>query len=231
MSTLSICTICQDEDELIGLWLDSCVHVYKYLKDDLKEVIIVDGGSLDKTVEIINSYKDKLPLILIEYPFDTFGQQKNRGMEEATGDFIFYPDADITWTTNFPGTFKSGHYNSNNFWEFRVMTPVGDKYHIIKQNMGVTMRLWKRGPIYVTNFHEKLEGMIHKGKMCEYVFLFDNCLMQSDAKLMHRGERYQKFTEELVKEGMGPGPADRFYNARHTVEIVEMEDQYRKMVL
>ncbi|MFA5394965.1 MAG: glycosyltransferase [Methanogenium sp.] len=220
MSTLSIMGICQDEGEVIGAYLESCVHLKSVLQNDLKEVILIDGGSKDNTIEIINSYKDKLPIILIEHPFDSFGQQKNRGLEVATGDYIWGCDTDMTWTTDFPEIFKSGFYDMEDFWNFRIIFTADDAYHYFyKWPTNANVRLWKRGPKFVTNFHEQLEGANGKAAPLDMkVLLFENSFRQSDAALLNRGKRYQKFAAALSAVGFGPGPEDRYLNAAHCPE-------------
>ena len=122
MTTLSIISICQDEAQVIPWFLDCCAYTYKVLGPNfLKEIVIVDGGSTDGTLDIIRSYQDKMPLYLVEHPFDTFGKQKNRALEVATGDYILAPDADMTWTTNFGLVFKSGYYEQFEMVDFRMM--------------------------------------------------------------------------------------------------------------
>jgi hypothetical protein len=219
MTTLSICAICQDEAEVIVWYLDCCVYTYKILGDKwLKEVVIVDGGSVDGTLAIIKTYQDKLPLILIEHPFDTFGSQKNRALALTTGDYVFFCDSDMTWTTNFGLIFKSGFYEKYEMVDFRMLFTALDEYHYHKWKPGVNMRLWaNKGRRFVTGFHEKLQDQIGMGGLpvCEHVWLFENSMRQSDKALLHRGERYQQFAAQMEIAGAAPGPIDRYLKAKN----------------
>jgi len=62
------------------------------------EVIVVDGGSTDKTVEIVESYiggdEDNLRVIKLSREEGSMPKSLNRGLKEAEGDFIARMDAD-----------------------------------------------------------------------------------------------------------------------------------------
>ncbi len=233
MSTLSICIIAQDEAEVIPWTLNCCLHTYSVLGDLLKEVVVVDGGSKDKTVDVVNSYIGRLPLVLLQHPFDSFGKQKNRALEIASVDYIFAPDADMTWTTNFPNVFSSGYYDKASMWDFRMLFTADDAYHFFDWPRGVNMRLWRRGPTFRTEYHEKLEGQTQGLPVCPYVFLFENSIRQSDEALLNRGRRYQKFAKQMEAEGGGPGPENRYVDAKHSPANMKLpiDNELRKLIL
>jgi len=82
---LSACMIVLDEEECIVRALDS-IHPY------VDEVVIVDGGSKDRTKEIVSTYS-KVSLLENPWP-DDFSVQRNLAIEHAKGDWIFSLDAD-----------------------------------------------------------------------------------------------------------------------------------------
>ena len=63
---------------------------------DSWEILIADGGSRDKTVEIINNWAKKYPFIkLVEAPNSPSpAYARNRALGVAKGDFLFFTDAD-----------------------------------------------------------------------------------------------------------------------------------------
>lgn len=83
---LSLCIATFNEEKNIHYPMDS---VY----DIVDEVIIVDGGSEDKTVEIVKSYGAKVRVIQSDNPI-MFHKNKERAIREAKGDWILQLDAD-----------------------------------------------------------------------------------------------------------------------------------------
>ena len=61
------------------------------------EVIIVDDGSTDKTVEVINNIHDER-IKVISYENGGNALARNRGIKNAKGEFIAFIDADDMWT-------------------------------------------------------------------------------------------------------------------------------------
>ncbi len=59
------------------------------------EVIALDDGSTDQSLDILNQWKSKLPLQIIELPHSgSPAKPRNHGIEVSTGDYVFFLDAD-----------------------------------------------------------------------------------------------------------------------------------------
>ena len=80
--TLSVILITKNEAELVG----QCLESVKWAD----EIIVVDSGSTDATVEICKRYTDRITVT--DWP--GFGPQKNRALAMATGDWVLSIDAD-----------------------------------------------------------------------------------------------------------------------------------------
>lgn len=81
---LSLCMIVKNEEDSIGRCLKSVEGVFD-------EVIIVDTGSTDTTVEICHSYGCQIECF--EWN-GSFADARNYGIRKATGDWIMWLDAD-----------------------------------------------------------------------------------------------------------------------------------------
>jgi glycosyltransferase involved in cell wall biosynthesis len=235
MSTLSICTVCQDEEEPIRWYLECCKRLYEDLGDSLREVVLVDGGSKDNTIDVINSYKDTIPIKLLERPWDYTVAQTNYGLSFCTGDFTFLPDADMTWTSNFADVFKSGKFSGSPYWDFRLLFTAIDANHYFTWSGGPTTRLTKGGIKCKTDrkYHWSLEGRVGGVPVCEEVYMFENsCRITNYDALMNRGIRRQVCNDDMLAEGAPPGPPDRFYNAAHDLSsAVPIPEHIRRFVL
>lgn len=63
------------------------------------ELIVINDGSKDRTVEIVESIKDER-LKIFSYENGGLPVARNRGISHATGDFIAFLDADDLWTAD-----------------------------------------------------------------------------------------------------------------------------------
>lgn len=79
---LSAIIIAKDEEDRIK----TCLESVKWAD----EIIVLDNGSSDKTVQIARQYTDQI----IEYESDDFSALRNKAMEKAEGDWVLYVDSD-----------------------------------------------------------------------------------------------------------------------------------------
>ncbi len=84
--TISLCMIVRDEERV----LEACLQSAKPWFD---EIIVVDTGSRDRTVEIAQQQGARV----FHFPWcDDFSAARNESLRHATGEWVFWMDADDT---------------------------------------------------------------------------------------------------------------------------------------
>jgi glycosyltransferase involved in cell wall biosynthesis len=85
--TLSVIIITHNEEANLGRTLES---VKALVSDDKGEIIVVDSGSTDRTVEIANAFGAK---VFVE-EWKGYAAQKNSAIDKATNNWVLSLDAD-----------------------------------------------------------------------------------------------------------------------------------------
>lgn len=84
MPTISLCMIVKNEEAHIARCLDSVAEL-------VDEIIIVDTGSTDRTVEIVSAYTSQV----YRLPWkDDFSEARNHSFSKASMDYCMWMDAD-----------------------------------------------------------------------------------------------------------------------------------------
>ena len=83
MMKVSIITACYNREKTIASAIES-VSAQKY--NDI-EYIIIDGASKDKSMDVINQYKDKIDVIVSEKDSGIY-DALNKGIKKSSGDII-----------------------------------------------------------------------------------------------------------------------------------------------
>ena len=92
---ISVLIISKNDGDVIG----DCI---KSVKDLADEVIVVDGGSQDKTIEISEKFGAKV----VKNAFRNFADQRNLALSLAKNEWIFYIDSDERATPEFIESIK-----------------------------------------------------------------------------------------------------------------------------
>ena len=100
---VSIILLCRNEEKYIETCIQSLINNQP---DDFElEIIIVDGMSTDKTVEILEKYVQQFPFIkLLQNPKKTVPYAMNLGIAHAQGEFIVRVDAHAFYPENYVAT-------------------------------------------------------------------------------------------------------------------------------
>jgi glycosyltransferase involved in cell wall biosynthesis len=81
---ISACIIAKNEEKNLP-------RLLKSLKDKFDEIVLIDTGSTDKTVDIAKSFGCKV----FHHRWNGFADARNRAVKEATGDWLWHFDADF----------------------------------------------------------------------------------------------------------------------------------------
>lgn len=103
------------------------------------EYIIIDGGSTDGTLEIVNRYKDSISIVISE-PDNGIYDALNKGIRLATGDIIGILHSDDLYANEYvvQKVVKA-------FIEHHVQGVYGDLVYIDRNNTNKVIRYWKGG--------------------------------------------------------------------------------------
>lgn len=134
---ISIITIAYNSEETIEDTIKSVVsQSYQQI-----EYIIIDGGSTDNTLAIINKYKDQISILISESDKGIYDAM-NKGVDKATGDLV--------------GILNSDDFYANNNVIENIANSIGDNdsiyadlVYVDREDTNKTIRYWKSG-IYKT---------------------------------------------------------------------------------
>jgi glycosyltransferase involved in cell wall biosynthesis len=143
---ISIITITLNAEKYLEQTIQSVLNqTYKYI-----EYIVVDGGSTDRTVEIINKYKNQIDHFISEND-KGIADAMNKGVALATGDYIVFLHAD--------------DYFKNDSSLEKALEFFKETNDIIACSIqfGEQLKIYKpRGFNFWTNF----KGIPHQGTLC-----------------------------------------------------------------
>lgn len=75
-------------------WLGRTLNVLQSLNPPPREIVLVDGGSGDRTQAIARAWADRLPLTVLQAPAPGRSVQMNQGAIAAQGDLLCFLHAD-----------------------------------------------------------------------------------------------------------------------------------------
>ena len=193
LDTVSLCMIVKDEEK----YLDGCL---RSVCNHVDEIIIVDTGSTDKTVEIAKKYTDKIYFHKWE---NNFSKARNYSLSYATKDWILILDADeemvapvdLSKSHLFPKEVDAIFMSVESAFDNGLNTSVGNSIRMFRNNDGFS---------YDGIVHNTLRKGTHKV----------NALL-SQGKLIHHGyndpdTKHKKYdrTVALLKEQIKETPDD-----------------------
>lgn len=106
---ISVITVCLNSAKTLSRTLDSVVN------QDYPEIehIVIDGGSIDGSLEILATYSDKLAHVTSQ-PDKGIYDAMNKGMDLATGDIFCFLNADDHYASSKVLSLVSSKMNAGN---------------------------------------------------------------------------------------------------------------------
>ncbi|MCL5019253.1 MAG: glycosyltransferase, partial [Patescibacteria group bacterium] len=143
---ISVTMIVKDEEEMLGQCLESIVDV-------ADELVVVDTGSKDKTVEIAQQYGAKV----YHHPWqNSFSEARNYSISKATGDWILIIDADeVLEKTDKLKARELKWHDENDCYCFAVYSQLPGHLGGVSQGKHYSPRLFKRREDI------RYEGIVH----------------------------------------------------------------------
>lgn len=173
--------------------LENCLES---LKDLTWEIVICDGGSTDKTLEIAKKFKGR---IIEAKNLPNFHINKNRAIDAAKGDWILQLDADEVVSSKLSDEIRevvNSKTDINGYWIPRRNLFLGRFLKKGGQYPDYTLRLYKRGKgrLPGKDVHEqaRVEGKIG--------YLKNDLLHLRDKQFSIYMERFNRYTDLLASQ-------------------------------
>ena len=200
---VSIITVCYNSKEFIQHAIDSVLNqTYSNI-----EYIIIDGNSTDGTVDIVNSYGDKI---------SKFVSEKDKGIYDAMNKGLSYVTGDIVGILNSDDFYISNTIISEIVAQFNTNTCdalFADLIFVDRNNTDKQVRYWKSKPYISGSFkqgwHPSHPTFFVKNEFYQNFGLF-NCTLKlaADFELMlrfivkHHAKTFY-YAKPIVKMRMG----------------------------
>lgn len=191
-----------NEEELLSY----CLESFCSIADMVNVVSLVDNGSTDASLDIIDSFRQRLPIVLQrETGHAHHGDLRNKAISVCRSPWIFYLDADETFTSDMREWLMSDAKEQGDVWEFYKYTTIVDRYHYVEGGNGPCHRLFRNGMTFTQPIHTDPAWLNGSGHRKVYAppgpFLFDHTACKSVEALWAKGWRYQW---AVGVEGIGP---------------------------
>ena len=143
---ISLAMIVKNEEK----YLDRCLKSAAYMVD---EIVVVDTGSTDRTVEIASGYGARI------YHFewiDDFAAARNYSLEHVTGDWVLVLDADQYFVEDFSAAIKEfTKSNTKRAGLIEIISKYEQDGQIL-HSIDYMARLFPRGAKFEGRIHEQL---------------------------------------------------------------------------
>lgn len=191
MNKVSFSIIGRNEEKVIRGCLES-------IKPFAYEIIFVDTGSTDKTIDIVKEYTDKI------YHFewiDDFAAARNYALSFCTGDWVFSIDCDERLKGDITKLFDFGM----DVWSF-------NQYQYKRVNC-ITNRMWRNG------LGIQWKGKIHEGISLNPDLKVGRCniIIEHDKSVINTWRNKKQYYLDLIND-QDDELKKKYYNALYEID-------------
>lgn len=211
MPTISLCMIVKNEEMHIARCLDSVQGL-------VEEIIVVDTGSVDRTVEIVSKYTSKVYSYLWK---DDFSDARNYSFSKATMDYCMWMDADDILEEVEKDKFLRLKQNLSSDTDIVMM-----KYNTSFDEAGKPSFSYFRERWIRNKSHYRWLGVVHE------VIPLRGKIVYSDIAISHKKinvrdpDRNLNIYRKVLSEGKLLDPRQQYYYGRE----LYYHDQYNEAV-
>ena len=199
MCTITLAMIIKNEETV----LERCLQCASPLVD---EVVIVDTGSSDRSVEIAKQFTDRV------YSFawiDDFAAARNYAFSLAQMDYILWLDADDIITPENQQKFLDLKQNLNPQTDIVMM-----KYHVGFDAQGNPTFSYYRERLIRNSEKFRWEGAVHEAITPSGVIHYADIAITHQKCGPHDSDRNLRIFEKLLREGKQLSLREQYYYAR-----------------
>jgi glycosyltransferase involved in cell wall biosynthesis len=213
--------IVKNEENYLGRCLSS-------IKDIIDEIIIVDTGSSDKTIEIAESFGAK---VYYHKWNNNFSEARNESLKYATKDWIFIMDADDEFCSEDKEKFKTllnSKLDKNAVFFFETLNYCGSNIENSTITINLNPRLFKNnhGFHYEGEVHNQLvnsnyeyNGLSYSIKIYHYGYL--------DKNIISKDKRNRNIT--LLKKQINKDPNNKYAHFNLGNEYFALDDMKKAL--
>ncbi len=196
---LSVCLVVRNEEKYLPRCLAS-------VKDAADEIILVDTGSTDRTVEIARQFTDKV--FKIKWPED-FGKARNFALDKASGDWVLFLDGDEELDSqSLPAMQKAIEQKDNTEGYLIKVLNYYEAGNQVETAPDMVFRLFRNRKQYRYSgaIHEQIcDNIVNVNPKAKIGITEDICIihygyLQEEIKVKNKTERNTRLLEQAVQK-------------------------------
>lgn len=198
------------------------IETIPFFKNHFEEVVIIDTGSTDGTVEYLNNQEIKFKQAKWNY---NFSEIRNKLIEESTGDYILMLDADERIDEEFVARMREAIEEKEAAYKVKIVNITDSN----KMNVShINIRLFKNDGLfyYEGNIHEQLKHPIGLVPVEAGLTLKHYGYRSEIVKTKGKRKRNMRIIEMELKKN----PNDPFHNFNMSTELINLK-KYNEAIL